>query len=117
NLQQDDQRSVPGPVRRRGGAPAGAGLRAGHDLEDVAHPHVDVRPELGLHATIRDLAGAVISHEAPRRSDVDPCHANRLINRLDIAEWMTSLHRPADHGSTTQAAGPHAYLLPTAYSS
>src|SRR5690606_4997209 len=115
----DDQRSVAGPVWRRDRAPSRAGLWAGNDLEHVAHPHVDVFPELGLHAPLGDLASSVIGDEAPRRPDVDPCHAHRLIHRLDIAEWLTSLHRPADHGSTTQAAGPHAYLhlLPTAYSS
>src|SRR5690606_8760777 len=117
DFEQDHEGAVPWPVRRRDGAPAGASLRARDDLEHVAHLDVDVRPELGLHPPLGDLASSVIGDEPPRRADVDPGHADGRVRRLDVAERLTGLGRTPDHGAATESAGPHAYLLPTAYSS
>src|SRR5690606_12135289 len=104
-------------MRRRDGTPAGASLRTGHDLEHVAHPDVDVRPELGLHAPLRDLAGAIVRNEAPRRPHIDPGHTDGRVRRLDIAERLASLRRAPDDRAAPEPTRSHAYLLPTAYSS
>src|SRR5690606_13271310 len=87
------------------------------DLEDVAHPDVDVRPELGLHPALWDLASSVIGDEAPRRADVDPGHTDGRVRRLHVAERLALLRRTANDRAAPEPTGPHAYLLPTAYSS